>query len=143
MVRPDGLVKVLDFGIAKLTHSAHSIGEGTTTSEASLHTDTGFVVGTVQYMSPEQLRGRHVDPRTDIFSLGVVLYEIVTGKRPFAGDTTTDVLIAILEKEPPPLDSSRDLDQIVRKALAKDRDQRYQTAAELQADLRGLIRPSS
>jgi serine/threonine protein kinase len=118
MVRPDGLVKVLDFGIAKLTQSAPSIYEELTRTEPSLQTETGFVVGTVPYMSPEQLRGQSVDPRTDIFSLGVLLYEIVSGTRPFTGATMTDVLIAILEKEPPPLKVSRELDRIVRKALA-------------------------
>ena len=140
MVRPDGLVKVVDFGIAKLTQGSHPANEGTGSSEASLHTETGYVVGTVQYMSPEQLRGLDIDARTDIFSLGVVLHELVAGTRPFTGDTPTDVLIAILEKEPPPLDESRELDRIVRKALAKNREQRYQTAAELQADLRSLMR---
>lgn len=140
MVRPDGLVKVLDFGVAKLTQTNHFPGAASAPSIANVQTEAGAILGTVQYMSPEQLRALDVDPRTDIFSLGIVLYEMFAGVRPFTGDTPADVAVAILEREPPTLEASAELDQIVRKALTKDRAQRYQTAASLQSDLKSLIR---
>ena len=140
MVRPDGLVKVLDFGIAKLTQKPRFAGRTPAPSITGVQTETGAILGTVQYMSPEQLRALKVDPRTDIFSLGIVLYEMVAGIRPFNGNTPTDEMVAILEKDPLPLQAPLELDQIVRKALTKDREQRYQTAAELQTDVKSLMR---
>ncbi len=138
MIRPDGLVKVLDFGLAKLTEDRL-----TDVSERPEKTAPGMVLGTVSYMSPEQARGLEVDARTDIFSLGVVLYELLAGRRPFVGATVSDVLAAILMTEPAPLtrvlsDLPGELERIVSQALRKDREQRYQTMRELQADLKRL-----
>ncbi|MGH9751291.1 MAG: protein kinase domain-containing protein [Blastocatellia bacterium] len=136
MARPDGLVKVLDFGLAKLsratsdphrTASGHSVGE----------TRQGIVLGTVNYMSPEQARGEQVDARTDIFALGVMLYEMVAGRRPFVGPTESHVLVAIQDQEPPPL-APAELQRVVGRALAKLPEERYQTVAEMSADLERL-----
>ena len=154
MLRPDAYVKVLDFGIAKLAEStfaeppsrcfgvpgATADGAGSVTLAA---TNLGSVLGTVRYMSPEQARGAPVDKRTDIWSLGVVLYEMVTGHVPFAGDTPTEVMSAILEKKPPPLTSYNkqtpaELQQIISKALRKDRERRYHSAHELLEALKDL-----
>src|SRR3989454_2237709 len=139
MLREDGIVKVLDFGLAKLI--AGQSGE----SEAStmLRTQPGVIMGTPHYMSPEQARGLRVDARTDIWSLGVLLYEMVGGRVPFAGETSSDVIVAILEKEPRPLarftpETPEVLQWIVTKALRKQMDQRYQSAKELLADLQSL-----
>ena len=139
MLRPDGLVKVLDFGLAKLTEpSAQAIMAGATT-------ESGVVMGTPRYMSPEQARGQAVDGRTDIFSLAVVLYEMIAGSAPFAGDSGADVIAAILVKEPLPLANNLpgvpgELERIVSKALRKEREDRYQTIKELLADLKDLKR---
>ena len=144
MVRRNGYVKVLDFGLAKLTET---IDRSPTDAEAAtrvlVHTDAGVVMGTSQYMSPEQARGKPVDVRSDIWSLGVVIYEMVAGRTPFEGETSTDVIVAITHKEPPPLarfapNVPAELDWIVMKALRKDRDERYQTIKELITDLRRL-----
>ena len=154
MLRPDGYVKVLDFGIAKLAESAFAEptadGAGSVTLAA---TNLGSVLGTVRYMSPEQARGASVDKRTDIWSVGVVLYEMVTGHAPFTGDppsqsygaagTPKEVMSAILEKEPPPLThyiahAPAELQQIISKALRKDREQRCQSARELLQALKDL-----
>jgi serine/threonine protein kinase len=130
MLRPDGYVKVLDFGIAKLTED-----EG-----GNRHTDfetkSGMVMGTASYMSPEQARGLKVDARTDLFSLGVLIYEMLTGHRPFTGASYPDVLVAILHNEPLPLvhyraDAPIELQKMVHRALAKNREDRYQSAADL------------
>ena len=142
MIRRDGYVKVLDFGLAKLVERPGEIhSEGAT--RVLNNTQPGIVMGTVQYMSPEQARGLPVDARTDIWSLGVVLYEMVAGCAPFEGPTITDVLAAIIDREPVPPSHVSDkapaeLDWIIRKALSKDRDERYQTARELLGDLRRL-----
>jgi len=143
MLRPDGYAKVLDFGIAKLTeqHPAsdnHAVGTAT-----SLQTQPGLVVGTAQYMSPEQTRGQTADARTDIWSLGVVLYEMVGGNPPFSGATPSDCIASILKTEPPPLPGvlsnvSVKLQSIVQKALRKNKDERYQTIKEMLADLHDL-----
>ncbi len=131
MIRPDGYVKVLDFGLAKLL--------SVTDKTAGVTTDTGVVMGTVHYMSPEQLRGHDVDARTDLFSLGVVLYELIAGNRPFGGDSATSVIAAILTDQPAVLENaSPELQAIVTKAMAKDRNQRYASARELLEDLRKL-----
>ena len=142
MLRPDGYLKVLDFGLAKLTEgTTHSVNN----EAAGRHvkTNPGTLMGTVAYMSPEQVRGLPVDGRTDIFSLGVVLYEAVARRVPFHGETTSDVIVSILEKEPIPLRQNSlelpiEFEWIVKKTLAKDREQRYQTIKELQIDLQRL-----
>ena len=144
MLRPDGYVKVLDFGIAKLAESAFA--EATADGAGSMtlaETNLGPILGTVRYMSPEQARGAPVDKGTDIWSLGVVLYEMLTGHAPFTGETPGEVMASILEKEPPPLTSYvahtlAELQQIISKALRKDREERYQSAHELLEALRDL-----
>ena len=145
MTRHDGYVKVLDFGLAKLTERSEAANSETETRKLSERTTPGLVMGTVAYMSPEQARGLPVDSRTDIWSLGVVIYELVTGQKPFGGKTPTDVIVSIASQEPPPLTSFSSeipakLDQIVGKALAKDAERRYQTADELFSDLKSLRR---
>src|SRR6266576_3393345 len=143
MLRPDGYVKVLDFGIAKLAEQEVPL---TTPREEALllvETNLGSILGTVRYMSPEQARGAPVDKRTDIWSLGVVLYEVVTGHVPFTGDTPREVMSSILEREPPPLTNyvahaPAELQQIIGKALRKDRGHRYHSAHELLEALKGL-----
>jgi len=140
MARPDGLVKVLDFGLAKLAEAPPPADSEALTN---LSTAPGIVMGTVSYMSPEQARGQKVDRRADIFSLGVVLYEMLAGRRPFEGATTSDVIAALLTAEPPPLgkycaEATTELELIVGKCLAKDRETRYQSAAELIAELKTL-----
>src|SRR5262249_24696492 len=140
MLRRDGLVKVLDFGLAKLTEQAMR-PPGITL--ASMTTQPGVVMGTVGYMSPEQARGLKVDGRSDLFSLGVVMYELLTGRAPFAGQTTGDALVALLSGEPRPLaryvaELPAGLQEIVTRALAKPVEERYQTARELCDDLKRL-----
>ena len=141
MLRRDGYVKVLDFGLAKLTEQPTT--DVTTAAQARVTTDTGVVMGTSRYMSPEQARGLAVDARTDIWSLGVVIYEMVTGRPPFEGATTSDVIVSILEREPPPLaelssEAPAELQRIITKALQKDQKERYQTAKHLLIDLKSL-----
>ncbi|HEX8890261.1 MAG TPA: protein kinase [Pyrinomonadaceae bacterium] len=144
MLRRDSIVKVLDFGLAKLSEiKAASAGGLEAPTRMRGNTSPGMVMGTVNYMSPEQARGLHVDERTDIWSLGVVLYEMLAGSAPFKGETPTDVTVSILEREPQPLatfseDMPAELDWIVKKALRKDRDERYQTVREMLGDLRGI-----
>src|SRR5512133_1022350 len=143
MLRPDGYVKVLDFGIAKLTEHRPASDDHTTETTATLQTRPGLVLGTAHYMSPEQARGQKVDARSDIWSLGVVLYEMVGGRPPFPGETPSDCIAAILTTEPPPLsgvlpDVPLQLESILRKALRKNSGERYQTIKEMLADLRML-----
>ncbi|HEX6732289.1 MAG TPA: protein kinase [Pyrinomonadaceae bacterium] len=145
MIRRDGYVKVLDFGLAKLAE--HRRHETTSASMSTLmfNSSPGTVMGTAAYMSPEQARGVAVDLRTDIWSLGVVLYEMVSGQTPFTGETPTDVVISIVEREQAPLSqhfagTPPELERIVRKALRKDPDERYQIAKEMAIDLRSLRR---
>jgi serine/threonine protein kinase/tetratricopeptide (TPR) repeat protein len=144
MVRRNGYVKVLDFGLAKLTETIdRSPSDAEAATRVLVQTDAGVVMGTSHYMSPEQARGKPVDARSDIWSLGVVIYELVAGRTPFEGETSTDVIVAITQKEPPPLarfapNVPAELDWIVMKALRKDRDERYQTIKELLTDLRRL-----
>jgi serine/threonine protein kinase/tetratricopeptide (TPR) repeat protein len=145
MLRRDGIVKVLDFGLAKLTERLppESVDMEAPT-RAAINTEPGVVMGTAIYMSPEQARGLQVDARTDIFSLGVVLYEMVAARLPFDGSTSSEVVASMLgEKEPQPLarysrDAPAELERIVSKALRKDREQRYQTARDLLIDLHSL-----
>jgi serine/threonine-protein kinase len=144
MLRHDGIVKVLDFGLAKLTFTEPSNADTQAPTKTFFKTDPGTVVGTAIYMSPEQARGLEVDMRTDIFSLGVVLYEMVTGCLPFAQSTSNEVLASLLsDKEPQPLarysrEVPVELERIVSKALRKNREQRYQTVKDLLLDLQNL-----
>src|SRR5690349_7194392 len=144
MVRRNGYVKVLDFGLAKLTETVdRTPSDAEASTRVMVQTDAGVVMGTSHYMSPEQARGRPVDARSDIWSLGVVIYELIAGRTPFEGETSTDVIVAITQKEPPPLarfapNVPAELEWIVMKALRKDRDERYQTIKELLTDLRRL-----
>jgi serine/threonine protein kinase/Tfp pilus assembly protein PilF len=143
MLRPDGYVKVLDFGIAKLTEQRPASDDHRVETTTLLQTRPGLVLGTAHYMSPEQVRGQKVDARSDIWSLGVVLYEMVTGSPPFRGETPSDCIAAILTAEPAPSSSiSPDvpakLESILQKALRKNTDERYQTIKEILAELRIL-----
>lgn len=141
MRRADGLVKILDFGIAKLVEHESSDYRDTQ-SDARIHTEVGVVMGTVNYMSPEQARAVEVDHRTDIWSLGVLLYEMLANRLPFTGATRMDSLVSILEREPEPLGVADDKSQlqslqfIVDKSLRKDRTERYPTADDLLSDLK-------
>src|SRR5438093_5122436 len=143
MLRPDGYVKVLDFGIAKL---AEQEVPGTIPTEEALllvETNLGSILGTIRYMSPEQAYGAPVDKRTDVWSLGVILYEMVTGHAPFTGETPGEVMASILGMEAPPLTSSiaqtpAELQQIISKAQYKEREERYQSAHELLEALKDL-----
>ena len=151
MVRPDGLAKVLDFGLAKLTERNPTTADSERLASNKSLTEPGQVMGTPHYMSPEQARGVEVDARSDIFSLGVVLYEMITAQAPFLGATSTDVIISVVQQKPTPLahhapEAPAELEQIVAKALCKEPDQRYQTANELVADLkamRQLVQPGA
>ncbi|HKG78742.1 MAG TPA: protein kinase, partial [Pyrinomonadaceae bacterium] len=139
MLRRDRVVKVLDFGLAKLTAQELVAVDGQGLAQSMVQTNPGVVMGTVGYMSPEQARGHEVDARTDIWSLGVVLYEMVAGCAPFVGETPSHVIVSVLESQPLPLSGvPAELEQIVRKALRKDREERYQTASELGHDLKKL-----
>ncbi|HEY9232310.1 MAG TPA: serine/threonine-protein kinase, partial [Blastocatellia bacterium] len=143
MVRRDGLVKVLDFGLAKLTSAPGAPPDTAAPTLDAGPTAPGIILGTLHYMSPEQARGLAVDARTDIFSLGAVLYEMLSGRMPFAGATASDVIAAVLTVEPPPLVTSTpevpaELQRIVSKALRKDRERRYQTSKDLLLDLQSL-----
>lgn len=178
MIRPDGYVKILDFGLAKLTEkmvntelfenqidseefrthvgvegepdetSPVEIGEalrGTVGASPAGETVPGIVMGTAQYMSPEQARGLRVDWRTDIFSFGIVLYEMLAGRAPFSGNSTKEIIAAILQTDPSPLsrylpEATESLEWIVSKALVKDREERYQTAKEMLNDFKRLQR---
>ncbi|MET0647503.1 MAG: protein kinase, partial [Pyrinomonadaceae bacterium] len=148
MVRPDGYVKVLDFGLAKPVsvgpaRSGGADSDADSFARALVNTNPGMIMGTFAYMSPEQARGLEVDARADVWSLGVVLYELVAGAAPFEGPTASDVMAAVLAREPAPLSERADgvpaeLERIVTKALAKEREERYQTVKDLGLDLRRL-----
>ncbi|MGH9846225.1 MAG: protein kinase domain-containing protein, partial [Blastocatellia bacterium] len=142
MLRPDGYVKVLDFGLAKLTEQTSSDAQDLEAPTRSLfETHPGLVIGTVAYMSPEQARGQRVDGRTDIFSLGIVLYEMISGQRPFGGLTVSDMIASLLTAAPARLSEHLpaapiELEQIINRMLAKNRDERFQTAQEVIAALK-------
>jgi serine/threonine protein kinase len=134
-------VKVLDFGLAKLQAGQKS------SEETQLLTSAGMVIGTVEYMSPEQALGGDMDYRTDIFSLGVVLYEMATGRLPFSGSTPSETMARILQAQPDAIarfnyEVPEELERVVRKCLEKDRGRRYQSARELLVDLKNLARDS-
>lgn len=142
MVRRDGYVKVLDFGLAKLAGREIPIPRTKLPAKDLLNTDPGSVIGTVSYMSPEQSRGGNVDARSDIWSLGVVLYELLTGRVPFTGETPSQVMVSLINDEVPPLTGYANvpaqLDRIITKALSKNPEQRYPTAGELASELKNL-----
>lgn len=145
MVRHDGYVKVLDFGLAKLAEFQRASSDPEAETLHVIRTEPGIVLGTVSYMSPEQSRGLEVDERTDIWGLGVVIYEMVAGKPPFTGLTRSDIIASILKTEPLPLGRySRqvpaELQRIVKKTLRKERGERYQTVMDLMLDLKSLRR---
>src|SRR5262249_12509670 len=142
-----GDIKILDFGLAKLV-SDESVSPDVSTESLKVETRPGTALGTVPYMSPEQARGEEIDARSDLFSFGVVLYEMCTGVLPFPGSTSAVIFEGILSKTPlsprqlnPCV--SEDLERILAKTLEKDRNFRAQAAAELRADLRRLQRPLS
>ncbi len=140
MVTAEGLVKVLDFGLAKLTEPLHEARDSDLTQTVPVHTEPGVIFGTAQYMSPEQAEGKSVDARSDIFSLGTVLYEMIAGRRPFQGDSKLAILAAVLGKDPAPIGEIRndvppELDQIVSRCLRKNPDDRFQHMGDLKAAL--------
>jgi tetratricopeptide (TPR) repeat protein len=142
MVRRDGYVKVLDFGLARMTEPVSPVPDS---QGSTLSTDSGIVMGTPRYMAPEQARGERVDGRADIFSLGVMLYEMLAGRGPFAGSTPGEMIASILRDESPPLNSLApeappELERIIGQALQKNRAERYQTAGALLAELKQLQR---
>jgi serine/threonine protein kinase/Tfp pilus assembly protein PilF len=145
MRRADGIVKVLDFGLAKLTSPASLDSvDGEAPTRPNVNTDPNVVMGTAIYMSPEQARGLPVDARADIFSLGIVLYEMVAGRLPFEGSNRNEIMATVLsDKEPQPLtryssEAPNELGRIVLKALRKNRDERYQTIKDMLLDLQSL-----
>lgn len=143
VLRTDGYVKVLDFGLAKLSETSSIASHPDNSTLVKVHSNYGLVLGTAAYMSPEQTRGGEIDARTDIFSLAVVLYEMIAAHPPFKGATVSDIIASILKHEPPPLgqcstDVPIELEWIIKKGLAKDREERYQTVKEFLIDLRRL-----
>jgi serine/threonine protein kinase len=146
MLRPDGYVKILDFGLAKLSEQT-SPAVAAETPAIQVRTGSGIVIGTAGYMSPEQARGLTVDHRSDIFSLGAVIYEMLARRKPFEGETPSDTLASILKTEPPPLPRlvpgvPPELVRIVNKSLRKDREERYQVVKDLWLDLKALKQES-
>ncbi|NNE98324.1 MAG: protein kinase [Pyrinomonadaceae bacterium] len=140
MVRPDGLVKVLDFGIAKLTERTPEEVEAEAETVKLMETSEGTIIGTASFMSPEQARGREIDARSDIFSFGIILYEMVSGRLPFRGENKLDIVASILHTEPKPLrhissNIPPEIETIIDRTLKKDKKDRYQTVKNLLKDL--------
>ena len=138
MLRADGLVKVLDFGVAKVTKPEEIDGKAITWEQ--IFSRPGVIMGTAAYMSPEQARGKRLDARTDIFSAGVVLYELLTGRPPFRGLTATDIVAALIQDDVPAASLGNpnvphELDRTLRRMLEKDRNDRYATVADVLEDL--------
>ena len=143
VVRPDGYVKILDFGLAKLVKPENVLLAQEDKTAIQNHTAQGVIMGTVNYMSPEQAKGETVDERTDLFSLGVVVYELLAGVTPFQGSSMSETFANVINAEPPPLaltesSVSTELKRLVSKTLRKDRNKRYQTAKDLVTDLKAL-----
>jgi serine/threonine protein kinase len=143
MIRPDGLVKVLDFGLAKLVGPRDTRGGSRPLPKPQVKTAPGLILGTLQYMSPEQADGQPIDSRTDIFALGVVLYELLAGRAPFEGDNPIVLIESILNAEPAPIakwrkDAPPELQRIIDKALRKNKEDRYQDCKEMLEDLKNL-----
>ncbi len=143
MVTTEGVVKVLDFGLAK---DLRPLDDAVETATSAGHTEAGVVMGTRHYMSPEQVQARPLDQRTDIFSLGVVLYEMTTGRRPFQGQSSADLFASILRDDPPPVTETRpdapaDLVRVIRRCLERDPRRRIQTARDVDNELRDTSRP--
>jgi eukaryotic-like serine/threonine-protein kinase len=141
MIRPDGLVKILDFGIAKLSEPPVSNVDKEAATAINSGTSPGMIIGTANYMSPEQAQGKKVDGRSDIFSFGIVLYEMLTGRRAFEGETALESISSILKDEPQPISQilpevPGEIERIVNQTLRKDRNERYQTAEDLLKDLK-------
>src|SRR5262249_34490494 len=142
MITARGHVKLLDFGLAKVVSREPSLKSDAATW--TLLTEPGMIIGTIPYMSPEQVRGEALDARSDVFSLGVVLYEILTGRRPFFNDSAAATMSEILTREPFPLvryseNAPPELQRIISKVLRKDIEERYQTARDLSLDLKTLL----
>ena len=140
-VTHDGRVKILDFGLAKLTATAPISEDSSTVAMGARGTDPGVVMGTVGYMSPEQVRGQATDARTDMFAFGAMLYEMLAGRRAFQGPSSADIMSAILKEDPPPL-ADRSLDRLVRRCLEKSPDERFQSARDLAFDLEAVAEGS-
>ena len=143
MVRHDGIVKILDFGLLKLIASDRSEVDKEGETKMQVKTQVGMIMGTVAYMSPEQARGQEMDARTDVWSFGCVLYEMLTKQQAFQGETMADVWANILQREPGSIlahrrDTPAELERIIAKTVRKNRDERYQSAKELLNDLQQL-----
>ena len=142
IVKSDGLVKILDFGLAKLNEQKTETSDSGSLKLSEMHTQAGMILGTVGYMSPEHIRGKELGATTDLWSLGVVLFEMLTGERPFQGETLSDVQASILKDEPLFLNELEGgapiINRIITKALSKNAAERYQTAAEFAEDIERL-----
>jgi serine/threonine protein kinase len=139
-------VKLLDFGLAKAERAKAERAKATSASDETVTqtiTQEGTILGTLQYMAPEQLQGKGADAGSDLFSFGCVLYEMLTGKRAFEGESAPSVIAAVLEREPAPLEVSPPLERVVRRALAKDPEQRFQTAREVKTVLEWAMEPQA
>ncbi|MEP6769141.1 MAG: WD40 repeat domain-containing serine/threonine protein kinase, partial [Acidobacteriota bacterium] len=147
-VTKDGRLKILDFGLAKLTHAEENASGATNLPTATAGTEPGMVMGTLGYMSPEQVRGRPADARSDLFSFGAILYEMLAGQRAFRGDSAADTMSAILKEDPPDISATNQnvppgVERIVRHCLEKTPEQRFQSARDLAFDLEALSEVST